>query len=66
MHEGVDVSNRIGTPVVAPADGIITDSGNDLALGKALVISHGFGMTTRYGHLSKTLVKVGQRVKRAK
>jgi murein DD-endopeptidase MepM/ murein hydrolase activator NlpD len=64
MHEGVDVSNRIGTPVVAPADGIITDSGNDLALGKALVISHGFGMTTRYGHLSKILVKVGQRVKR--
>ncbi len=64
MHEGVDISNRVGTPVIAPADGIVTDIGNDLALGKILVISHGFGMTTRYNHLDKALVKVGQRVKR--
>ncbi len=64
MHEGVDVSNRVGTPVVAPADGIVSDVGNDLALGKILVVSHGFGMTTRYSHLNKTLVRVGQKVKR--
>ncbi len=64
MHEGVDISNRVGTLIVAPADGIISDIGNDWAHGKIVVISHGFGMTTRYSHLSMTLVRVGQKVKR--
>jgi murein DD-endopeptidase MepM/ murein hydrolase activator NlpD len=64
MHEGLDISNRMGTPVVATAEGIISDTGNDLVHGKLLVISHGFGMTTRYSHLSKVVVRVGQKVKR--
>jgi septal ring factor EnvC (AmiA/AmiB activator) len=64
MHEAVDISNRTGTPVVAPAAGIVSDIGNDNAYGRIMVISHGFGMTTRFAHLSKTLVKVGQKVKR--
>jgi murein DD-endopeptidase MepM/ murein hydrolase activator NlpD len=64
MHEGLDISNRVGTPVTAPGDGIISDIGNDWAHGKILVISHGFGMITRYGHLNKVLVRVGQKVKR--
>jgi septal ring factor EnvC (AmiA/AmiB activator) len=64
MHEGLDISNRGGTPVVATAEGIISDTGNDLVHGKILVISHGFGMTTRYSHLSKVMVRVGQKVKR--
>jgi murein DD-endopeptidase MepM/ murein hydrolase activator NlpD len=64
MHEGVDISNRVGTPVVASADGIVSDIGNDLVHGRIVVISHGFGMTTRYSHLDKALVKIGQRVKR--
>jgi murein DD-endopeptidase MepM/ murein hydrolase activator NlpD len=64
IHEGIDISNRVGTPVVAPANGIISDIGEDFLLGKILVISHGFGTTTRYGHLNKVLVKVGQKVKR--
>jgi septal ring factor EnvC (AmiA/AmiB activator) len=64
MHEGLDISNRVGTIVIAPADGIVSDIANDLAHGKALVISHGFGMTTRYSHLSKALVRIGQKVKR--
>ena len=64
MHEGIDISNQVGTPVIAPADGIISDIGNDLGLGKILVISHGFGMITRYAHLNKVLVRVGQKVKR--
>ncbi len=64
MHEGLDISNRIGTPVIAPADGVVSDVGNDIAVGKVLVIFHGFGMTTRYGHLHKVFVRVGQRVKR--
>jgi murein DD-endopeptidase MepM/ murein hydrolase activator NlpD len=64
MHEGLDISNRVGNIVIAPADGIISDIGNDLALGKLLVISHGFGMITRYAHLNKVLVRIGQKVKR--
>jgi murein DD-endopeptidase MepM/ murein hydrolase activator NlpD len=64
MHEGIDISNRVGTLVVAPADGIVSDIGNDWYHGKLLVISHGFGMSTRYSHLNKVLVKVGQKVKR--
>ncbi len=64
MHEGIDISNRVGTPVIAPANGIISDIGNDVGFGKILVISHGFGMTTRYAHLNKILVKVGQKVNR--
>jgi murein DD-endopeptidase MepM/ murein hydrolase activator NlpD len=64
MHEGIDISNRIGTPVTSPADGIVSDVGKDFAHGNIIVISHGFGTTTRFSHLSKFLVKVGQRVKR--
>jgi len=64
MHEGIDISNRSGTIVVAPGNGFVSDIGNDWAHGKFLVISHGFGMTTRYSHLNKALVKVGQKIKR--
>ena len=64
MHEALDISNRVGTLVVAPADGIVSDVGNDNAVGKMVVIFHGFGMTTRYGHLNKVFVKIGQSVKR--
>lgn len=64
MHEGIDISNRVGTLVTASAYGIISDIGNDWAHGKILVISHGFGMTTRYSHLNTVLVRVGQKVRR--
>jgi murein DD-endopeptidase MepM/ murein hydrolase activator NlpD len=64
MHEGIDISNRVGIPITAPADGIISDVGSDWAYGRILVISHGFGMITRYSHLNKVLVRVGQKVKR--
>lgn len=64
MHEGIDISNRVGFPITAPADGIISDVGSDWAYGRILVISHGFGMITRYSHLNNVLVRVGQKVKR--
>ena len=64
MHEGLDISNRLGTPVIAPADGIISDTGNDFAYGRTLTISHGFGMVSRFAHLNKILVRSGQKVKR--
>ena len=64
MHEGLDISNRVGTPVMAPADGIVLDTGNDFAYGRTLTISHGFGMVSRFAHLNKILVRSGQKVKR--
>ena len=64
MHEGLDISNRLGTLVIAPADGIVSATGTDFSLGNAVVVSHGFGVTTRFYHLSKILVGAGQKVKR--
>ncbi len=64
FHAGIDISNRIGTPVVAPADGIVTFVGKDGGYGNLIIISHGYGITTRYGHLHKIFVKVGQKVQR--
>jgi len=64
MHAGIDISNRVGTPIVAPADGLVTNIGREWGFGKILVISHGFGFTTRYGHLERIEVKIGQKVKR--
>ena len=64
FHQGIDIANRPGTPVIAPANGVVVKVGVDYSFGKYIVISHGYGITTRYGHLSKILVKRGQRVKR--
>jgi septal ring factor EnvC (AmiA/AmiB activator) len=64
MHEGIDISNRVGTLVIAPADGLVTNIGREWGFGKIMVMSHGFGFTTRYGHLHRIEVKIGQKVKR--
>jgi murein DD-endopeptidase MepM/ murein hydrolase activator NlpD len=64
MHEGIDISNQIGTKIYAPADGTVIYASDRGAYGKTLVINHGFGITTRYGHLSEFKAKVGDKVKR--
>ena len=64
MHEGMDISNRLGTLVITPGSGMISDTGSDFTHGKFIVMSHGFGMTTRYNHLNKVLVRAGQKVNR--
>ncbi|HKI98228.1 MAG TPA: M23 family metallopeptidase [bacterium] len=64
MHEGIDIVAPKGTPVKAPADGIVTFSGVDPSLGNMIVLDHGYGVITRYGHLNASLVREGQRVKR--
>jgi murein DD-endopeptidase MepM/ murein hydrolase activator NlpD len=64
LHEGIDIVARHGTPVTAPADGIVTYSGVDPTLGDMVVIDHGYGLLTRYGHNDTVLVREGQRVKR--
>lgn len=64
MHRGIDVANRKGTPIIATADGTISKISTKTDLGNLIVIKHGYGFKTRYGHLSKIQVKRGQRVKR--
>jgi murein DD-endopeptidase MepM/ murein hydrolase activator NlpD len=64
LHRGLDFSARKGTPVFAPADGVVTFSGRWQKYGKVVEISHGYGYVTRYAHLEKRLVHKGQKVKR--
>jgi murein DD-endopeptidase MepM/ murein hydrolase activator NlpD len=64
LHEGIDIVARRGSPVAAPADGIVTYTGVDPTLGDMVVIDHGYGVLTRYGHNDTVLVREGQRVKR--
>lgn len=64
FHEGLDIANRRGSPVIAPANGLVVFAGRKGGFGNLIIIDHGHGITTRYGHLSKALVKVGQHVKR--
>jgi murein DD-endopeptidase MepM/ murein hydrolase activator NlpD len=64
LHEGIDIANRLGSPIIAPADGVVARVYNNFGFGLMLEINHGYGLVTRYGHLSKSYVKVGQRVKR--
>jgi murein DD-endopeptidase MepM/ murein hydrolase activator NlpD len=64
FHKGYDIANREGTPISCTADGVVTFQGPKGLLGNIIIIDHGHGMVTRYGHLSKILVKRGQAVKR--
>lgn len=64
MHKGLDISNRVGTPVRAPARGAVTFSGPDGAYGICITVDHGNGIVTRYAHLQKSLVRVGDYVQR--
>ena len=64
MHSGIDIAGDIGREVVAPADGLVVFAGNEGGYGKVLVLDHGYGMKTRYGHLSAFKVKLGARVHR--
>jgi murein DD-endopeptidase MepM/ murein hydrolase activator NlpD len=63
-HQGVDIAAAPGQPVRASADGIVMRAGTIGGLGKAIYLAHGYGVTTRYGHMSKVEVRPGQRVKR--
>jgi murein DD-endopeptidase MepM/ murein hydrolase activator NlpD len=64
LHKGLDISNRPGTPIWAPARGAVTFAGPDGAYGLSAVIDHGKGVVTRYAHMSKIAVAVGHYVQR--
>jgi len=63
-HDGLDIGAAANAPIQAPAQGRVTAVGFDPKLGNVVKIDHGFGIETLYGHLAKSLVKEGQRVKR--
>ena len=64
FHPGIDISAEKGTPILATADGIVELAEPSGDYGNLVVIDHGFGLVTRYGHLSKFAVSSGQQVKR--
>ena len=64
FHSGVDIGSSYGTPVIAPADGVVTFADSLGGYGKALMLDHGHGISTRYGHLSGYAVTPGQHVQR--
>ena len=63
-HQGVDIVAPKGTIIRAPADGIVTYTAVDPSFGNMLVMDHGYGVITRYGHNDSTIVREGMRVKR--
>lgn len=62
FHSGVDISALFGTPVHATADGMVISAGNETGYGRVVVLDHGNGIETLYGHLSGFAVTVGQLV----
>ncbi len=64
FHEGLDIAARYGTPIVATGDGRVVFAGWRSAYGLTVIIDHGFGYSTFYGHNSKNAVTVGTLVRR--
>lgn len=64
FHAGLDLRAREGTPVYAAADGVVTKSGTAGAYGNRVIIDHGEGLASLYGHHSVNLVEEGARVRR--
>ncbi len=64
FHPGLDISADYGQPVLATGDATVASAGPNGAYGNMVVLDHGFGITTKYGHLSRFAVHTGQQVKR--
>lgn len=64
FHKGFDISARMNTVIIAPADGVVSTVGRSHGYGRMLHINHGYGLKTVYAHLAKSLVTKGKYVKR--
>ena len=64
FHAGLDIANKSGTKLIATANGRISYAARKMYIGNLIIIDHGFGRVTKYGHLKKIFVKRGQKVKR--
>ncbi len=64
-HYGTDIAAPEGAPIFAPASGVVSMAAEDMFFtGNTLMIDHGYGVSTIYSHMSRLLVKIGQKVKR--
>jgi len=63
FHYGIDLANAIGTPIVAAADGVVAESGPASGFGLWIRIRHSDGTITVYGHINRSLVAAGQKVR---
>lgn len=64
FHSGLDISGEHGQQIHAPADGVVVSAAYNGNYGNLITIDHGFGLTTRYGHLARFAVSSGQQVQR--
>lgn len=64
VHRGIDISTSFGRPVLAPADGVVSYADYQSGYGRLVVVEHGHGLATRYGHLSAFAVADGQHIQR--
>ena len=64
LHAGLDIAGPHGKSIVSPADGTVVFAGLEGGYGNVLVIDHGYGIKTRYGHLASLQVKAGDKLKR--
>jgi murein DD-endopeptidase MepM/ murein hydrolase activator NlpD len=64
FHSGLDISNKSGTKIISTANGKVSYAAPKIHFGNLIIIDHGYGRVTKYGHLKKILVKKGQKVKR--
>ena len=60
IHKGLDIASPTGTPIYAPADGVVIFAGQRTGFGNYVLIAHGAGITTGYGHNANNLVAAGQ------
>jgi murein DD-endopeptidase MepM/ murein hydrolase activator NlpD len=63
-HEGIDVTAPMGSPIEAPAAGVVLEAGWESGYGNTVSIDHGYGIITKFAHASKILVRAGQKVAR--
>lgn len=64
FHTGVDISTAYGQAVIAPADGVVVFAAPAVGYGRLVVLEHGHGISTRYGHLASFTIAIGQSVRR--
>ncbi len=64
FHSGVDIAGPQGARIIAPSEGKVVSAGWHNAYGNTIDVDHGFGFVTRYGHLSKIMVRMGQTIKK--
>ena len=64
MHAGIDIAAPRGTPVVAPSDGHVVFAGYHTAYGNLVIVDHGYGLSSKYAHLTRIHTRVGQRLSR--